>query len=193
LELIYLSEEKKSRGRPRKYKDDAEKQKVFREKKKEQFKQLEERINELEAIIEEGTDPEKEKKMPWFSWSFQNLKDLNINELQEYKREIKKILGRQSIHSPVKIIIDKVIKKSQENVADVLIRKEVLKSARAFDESLFHLTILHLINNQIVSLADEIDLDYEIELAEQRISDLEAEIKEKKKQKISVVKQAEQN
>jgi hypothetical protein len=188
-----LSKEKKSRGRPRIYKDDAEKQKAFREKKKEQYQQLEKRIKELEATLDKDSDEEIDEELPWFDWTFQDLQQMSINQLQEYKRDIMGKLDRYSLHSPIKVIVDKLLGKLDklEYNSTILIRKEVLRSAREFNESLFNSTILELINHQLMSRTSEIDIDYEIQVAEQRISELEAEIKEKKKHKVSVAKKSE--
>jgi hypothetical protein len=180
--------EKKSRGRPRIYKDDAEKQKAFREKKKEQFQQLEERIEDLETILDKELALRLDKKQPWFNWTFQEIKTMNTKELQNTKRELERVLDKRSIHSPLKIIVEEVLEKSKVQ-EDSLIRNEVLRASREFDNILFNSAVLQLVNLELGERISEIDIDREIEIAEQRISELEAEVQEKKQQQIKLAKQ----
>ena len=178
---------KKSRGRPRIYKDDAEKQKAFREKKKEQYQKLEEKIEELETLVDQDIDTRLDKKQPWFDWTFQEITTMSTKKLQETKKELEKTLDKRSIHSPLRVIVKDVLGKA-EIQEDSLIRFEVLRSAREFDNTLFNSAVLQLVNIELGKRISEIDFDHEIEVAEQRISALEAEIKEKKQQ-VSLAKQ----
>jgi hypothetical protein len=182
-----MSEKKKSRGRPRIYKDDAEKQKAFREKRKEQFRKLEGKIKELEKKVAKDLDQQLDKNQPWYNWTFQEIKTMRTKQLQEYKKELEKNLGKRSIHSPLRVIVEEVL--SETEVLDAsLIRYEVLRSAREFDNTLFNSSVLQLVNMELGNRISEIDFDREIEIAEQRISELEAEIKEKKDKQISIAK-----
>ncbi|NPD90610.1 MAG: hypothetical protein HGN29_18010 [Asgard group archaeon] len=184
-----MAEKKKSRGRPRIYKDDAEKQKAFREKKKEEFETLLERFEKLEAITNKDFDKQLDEKQPWFDWTYQDIKKMSTKDLQDFKKELEKALGKRSIHSPLKVIVGKALGEIK-TATDSLIRHDVLRSARSFDNALFNATILQLINIELGNRISEFDFDQEIEIAEQRISELEAEIKDKKKQQIKTVKQS---
>lgn len=183
-----MADEKKSRGRPRIYKDDAEKQKAFREKKKERYQKLEDRIEELETLVDKDTSQKLDRNLPWFNWTFQEIKKMSTKELQEAKKELEKALDKRSIHSPLRVIVEAVIGES-ESSENKLIRNEVIRSAREFDKTLFNSTVLQLVNTELGKRISEIDFDQEIEIAEKRISELEAEIKEKKKQQVSLDKQ----
>lgn len=181
--------EKKTRGRPRIYKDDAEKQKAFREKKKVEFETLLERYERLEAIVNKDFDKQLDEKQPWFDWTYKDIKKMSTKDLQDSKKELEKALEKRTIHSPLNVIVEKVLDEN-DDASDRLIRHNVLHSVRNFDNTLFNATILQLINIELGNRISELDFDQEIELAEQRISELEAEIKEKKKQQIKTVKQS---
>lgn len=180
--------EKKSRGRPRKYKNDAEKQKAFRERKKKEILKLEKEKEKLESIVTQDIENKLDEEVLWFDWTFQDLKEKSTKVLHDYKNKLEKSLRRTSINSPIKIIVSEILEKS-DDFSSSFIRNEVLHSSREFDITLFNVTVLQLINEELSKRMSDIDFDYEIQIAEQRISELEAEIKEKKKQKISVEKQ----
>ncbi|NHJ33083.1 MAG: hypothetical protein FK732_09475, partial [Asgard group archaeon] len=159
-----MSEKKKSRGRPRIYKDDAEKQKAFRERKKEQFKKQEKKIKELEALVRKESDQQIDKKKSWFNWTFQDVKKSRTEQLLDCRRELKEILGEYSIHSPITILVDEVLRKatSSTKYLNQIIRNEVINSSRKFDETIFNLTVLQMINSELTQRTSEIDIDYEI-------------------------------
>ena len=184
-----MANNKQSRGRPRKYKNDAEKQKAFRERKKKEILKLEKEKEKLETIILKDLEQKIDKKSIWFDWTFYDLKRKSTKELQDCKREIERKLRRISMYSPIKIIIEDILNKAGD-LESVLIRNEVIHASREFDIALFDVTVLQLINDELEIRMSNFDFDHEIELAEQRISELEEEIKEKKKHKIRISNQS---
>ncbi len=171
-----MSEEKK-RGRPRIYQDDAEKHRVFRQKKKEEIQKLKEKIAELD---EESISIQS--KYPWFDWTKNDLTKMSVKELQDFRKELRKV-SKVSIYSPIKIIIDDYVKKSK--ASKHTISQDILESSRDFNEELVHTTIAYLIELELSTREIDTAYDYEIDLAEQRITELEEEIEQKKKIKKS--------
>jgi len=184
---VAVTEKKRPRGRPRKYKDNAEKQKAFRENKKKHIESLEDRIKELEIIFDANIDKKIVKKQAWDNFTFQDIHALSTDQLKNYRVELKKLLGNKTIHSPIRVIIEEVLSEIK-SLSDRNIRNEILLSTRNYDNSLFNSTMLHLINLELGTRIDDIDIKKEIEIAEQRIRELEASDSKQEEQEIKIKK-----
>ena len=91
-----------------------------------------ERFEKLEAIANKDFDKQLDETQPWFDWTYQDIKKMSTKDLQGFKKELEKALDKRSIHSPLKVIIEEVLGKS-EILEDSLIRYEVLRSVRDFN------------------------------------------------------------
>lgn len=169
-ENFVLTEEKKKRGRPRIYKDDAEKHRAFRQKRKEEIKKLEEKVAQLEQSVKSD--------YPWFDWTMTDLAEMSIKDLQDFRKELRKA-SKVSIYSPIKVIIDDFIKNSKSSKKTL--SQDIIENSNRFSEELVHTTIAYLIELELSTRDIDSEYDYEIDLAERRITELEEEIEHKKK------------
>ncbi len=192
-----MSQEKRPRGRPRKYETNAERKKAYRERKKAERIELEKRVVKLEKQLEKTDHEVASKKItsdPILSLTFNEIMKTDTEILQTYVTSLKKELGDSlSLYSPLSIIIENIIGSLEPIVStrslkispNQIISLQVDKQIDEFEESLKQLTLLHIIELELGHRENDSIEDYELEILERRIDELEKEVVKKKEIKVS--------
>ncbi|MGC9781113.1 MAG: hypothetical protein HZR80_17855 [Candidatus Heimdallarchaeota archaeon] len=192
-----MSQEKRPRGRSRKYETNAERKKAYRERKKAERIELEKRVVKLEKQLEKTDHEVASKKItsdPILSLTFNEIMKTDTEILQTYVTSLKKELGDSlSLYSPLSIIIENIIGSLEPIVStrslkispNQIISLQVDKQIDEFEESLKQLTLLHIIELELGHRENDSIEDYELEILERRIDELEKEVVKKKERKVS--------
>ena len=143
------------------------------------MKLLEEKVASLES---DDSDSSEAPTYPWHSWTFKQLKNKDEETLQTSKTKIIKKLKGHTLLDPLKVIVDELLEKASSK-DNKLIRNEIIKSSRIFDEILIDSTFLYLIELELSLRSEDEEFDYEILATEQRIEELEKIVEDMKKSK----------
>ena len=191
-----MTEEKRPRGRPRKYETNADRKKAYRERKKAERFELEKRVLKLEKQLAKTKKSNHEKitKDPILSLTYNEIAKTNTEKLQEYATSNKTEIGLElSLFSPISIIIENIVGtlepyspvSSIKLKPNQIISLEVVNKLTEFEEPLQKLTLLHIIELELGRRESDQAKHYELEMLEKRIDELEKEVTKKKEKKIS--------
>ncbi len=193
-----LPEEKKSRGRPRIYPTNAARKKAYRERKKAERQQLIEQVEQLQQQIE-TTEKISTKTIddPILSLTLAKIESKQTNELQEIVKTInKKFPEKRDLYSPLSFIVEDIIE-SRDPLgfntkvkigSNKVIVEKVQKNYREFEQSYSYLVILHIIESVLAIRGDKDTTDYELEILEQKITELEQAVAKKKEEELKIKK-----
>jgi hypothetical protein len=179
-----LSEEKRPRGRPRIHETNAARKKAYRERKKAERLQMERRIKELEnklAIFDSTI--QLDDKDDLMNLTYLELDALSTEKLESYLQELKMRMKEEfSIYKAFNIILESIEefqKKAQEHV-DKLIIADIDDKFLEKREPLQYALLHQIIEFELAKRQDRKYVDIELELIEQRISDLEKRLSKDK-------------
>ena len=187
-----MTDEKKSRGRPRVYPTNAARKKAYRERKKAERQELIERVESLEKQVSTKSIDD-----PILNLTLAQIESKTTNDLLEIADEInKKFPIKRALFSPLSIIVDDIIESSDPlgfntNVKienNKVIAEEVQKNHREFALSLSYLTILNVVESVIAQRDHKDTTDYELEILEQKITELEQAVAKKKEDELKIKK-----
>ncbi|MHA1244439.1 MAG: hypothetical protein ACTSP7_07700 [Candidatus Heimdallarchaeota archaeon] len=178
-----MPEEKKSRGRPRIYPTNAARKKAYRERKKAERQQLIEQVEQLQQQIE-TTEKVSTKTIddPILNLTLAQIESKTTNDLQELVEAInKKSPEKRDLYSPLSILADDIIESSDPLGFNTKVKigfsKVIAKKAgenyRKFESSFSYLVILHIAESILATREDKDTSDYELEILEQKITELE--------------------
>ncbi|MHA1127296.1 MAG: hypothetical protein ACTSO7_12610 [Candidatus Heimdallarchaeota archaeon] len=194
-----MTDEKKSRGRPRIYPTNAARKKAYRERKKAERQELIERVEKLEKEIGSKDEKVSAKKLddPILNLSLAKIESMTTNELQDIVEIVnKKFPIKRDLFSPLSIIVNDIIESSDplgfnskvKIGSNKVIADEVQKNYREFEHSLSYLTILNVVESVIASREHRDTTDYELEILEQKITELEQAVAKKKEEELEIKK-----
>ncbi|NHJ06103.1 MAG: hypothetical protein EAX90_14850 [Candidatus Heimdallarchaeota archaeon] len=186
-----MSEEKKSRGRPRKYPTNAARKKAYRERKKAERLELEKKVAELEKKINEDDETVDENISIFQNLTFENIKKMEIFQLEDYKSILASKINQEiNLFSPLHNLIDDIMNEfensdiysSNKNKQSITqITKTKLLDAI---DSIQLLTLHHIIETELGQRKEQDITDIEMDILEQRILALENELSKKKENKL---------
>jgi len=193
-----LPEEKKSRGRPRIYPTNAARKKAYRERKKAERQQLIEQVEQLQQQIE-TTEKASTKTIddPILNLTLAQIESKTTNDLQELVEAInKKSPEKRDLYSPLSILADDIIESSDPLGFNTKVKigfsKVIAKKAgenyRKFESSFSYLVILHIAESILATREDKDTSDYELEILEQKITELEQAVAKKKEEELQIKK-----
>ncbi|MHA1449810.1 MAG: hypothetical protein ACTSP4_10365 [Candidatus Hodarchaeales archaeon] len=179
-----MNDDKRGRGRPRKYNTDAERKKAYRIRKKEKIKKLEARLIELEKEMENMSDitkritPElaevhEEITVPWMKLTPMDIASMETKKLKRYSR----ILQHQTRtpQNPLYAGLS-ALARPTDNAERVSYWK-LHERKLSFIESFQQVVLIYLIEAEIASREREMKEEYLIDKLEDRIGELEKNLK----------------
>ena len=194
-----LPEEKKSRGRPRIYPTNAARKKAYRERKKAERQQLIEQVEQLQKQIDTTTESVSTKKIgdPILNLTLAQIESKTTNDLQELVESInKKFPEKRDLYSPLSILADDIIESSDplgfntkvKIGSSKIIAEKAGENYRKFEPSFSYLVILHIAETILATREDKDTSDYELEILEQKITELEQAVAKKKEEELKIKK-----
>lgn len=191
-----MSEEKKKRGRPRVYDTNAARKKAYRERKKAERKELEVEIEKMQKdldFIRKEIEQKDLTENPFLHLTYKDLRNANLEQLEEYSRDLIAIIdGQYSLLSPLQVIVKDII--SQYNVKkiedwsafnpDQKVAIDVSGKILDFYSIIQNLVLLNLIDLELKNRGQDKKIDIELEEIEKQIFELEEEFAEKRKVKL---------
>ncbi len=191
-----MSEEKKKRGRPRVYDTNAARKKAYRERKKAERKELEVEIEKMQKdldFIRKEIEQKDLTKNPFLHLTYKDLRNANVEQLEEYSRDLIAIIGGQySLLSPLQVIVKDIIKQySVKQIEDWSVfnpnqKVSIDVSGKILDfySIVQNLTLLNLIDLELKNRGQDKKIDIELSEIEKQIFELEEEFAEKRKVKL---------
>ena len=180
-----MSNNKRPRGRPRKYATSAERKKAYRERKKVEYQKLGQKVKLLEAQL-----ALKQNSIPIPSQLLENitLEDLSKSEtgtLKEIAQELQKqIPSEMTQFSPVEHLLRTTIENedliAKANLKEINIMQYASSIIDSTQEILSPMVILILIENELSKRENHDLQEYKLQLLENRIKELEKESIRKK-------------
>jgi len=170
-----MSQDKKPRGRPRIYSTNAARKKAYRDRKKIERIELEKRVQELEKKL--GINETSDSML---NLTYSDIFESDTAFLTELQLKLKKRLPEKiTVFSPLHIILRDLTDNSTQSPSKKILDDidELLLKNRV---SLRDLAILHIIENELEKRDHHSVDEYELQLLEQRIDELEQEVKRKK-------------
>jgi len=194
-----LTEKKKSRGRPRVYPTNAARKKAYRERKKEERQELIKQVERLEKQLESKDEKVFTEKVtdPILSLTLAKIESMNSNELQRIIDTINnKLTISNNVHCPLLVILDDFLESNDLSSRftklkindDKIIALEIQKNYQYFERSLSYLTIRHIIESEIALREHRDTTDYELDILERRITELEETVAKKKEDALKIKK-----
>jgi len=186
-----MSEEKKSRGRPRKYPTNAARKKAYRERKKAERLELEKKVAELEKKIKEDDESVDENISIFQNITFENIKKMEISQLEDYKGILASKINQEiNLFSPLHNLIDDIM--NEFDNFDIYSNKKNMQSitqitkTKLLDtiDSIQLLTLHHIIETELGQRKEQDITEIEMDILEQRILALENELSRKKENKL---------
>lgn len=183
---------KKSRGRPRIYPTNAARKKAYRERKKAERQELIERVEKLEKQVSIKSIDD-----PILSLTLAQIESKTTNELQEIVDTInKKFPEKRDLHSALSVIVEDVIvttdplgiKTKVKIDNNKIIAENVQKNYREFELTYSYLVIQHIVESILAIRGDKDTTDYELEILEQKITELEQAVAKKKEEELKIKK-----
>lgn len=183
-----LSEEKRSRGRPRIHETNAARKKAYRERKKEERLQMEKRIKELEKklVVIESTG-QLDKKDSSMNLTYKELGSLKTVILEAYLQELNMRLNEEfSIYGTFNLILESIeeFQQKAQNHVDKLIISDIDEKFQEKREQIQYALLQQMIEFELAKRQDNKYVDIELELIEQKIKDLEKRISKDKETQI---------
>ena len=187
-----MSEEKKSRGRPRKYPTNAARKKAYRDRKKAERFELEKKVAELEKKIKEDDDESVDENISIFqNITFENIKKMEISQLEDYKDILASKINQEiNLFSPLHNLIDDIMNEFENS--DIYTSNKNKQSITQITKtklldtinSIQLLTLHHIFETELGQRKEQDITDIEMDIIEQRILALENELSRKKENKL---------
>ncbi|MBD3193223.1 MAG: hypothetical protein GF308_21495 [Candidatus Heimdallarchaeota archaeon] len=160
-----MPEKKETRGRPRKYATNAERQKAYYERKKKRRKELERKVRKLEEAMiktEEEQfrfiDMDFERETLWKRYTPEEIATMTTPEILKNLKELKELVaGSLSLNNPLqRIILGTVIGFSTDSKEGLVNSSElpeidINKGLADFVEVVQQLTQIHFLEAEIAS------------------------------------------
>lgn len=192
-----MTEEKRSRGRPRVYPTNAARKKAYRERKKEERHRLIKQVERLEKQLESKDEKVFTEKItdPILNLTLAKIQSMNSNELQKSIDAINnKLTLKEDIHCPMLVILNDFIESSDQTSqttklkisSDKIIALEIRKNYQYFECSLSYLIIRHIIESVLAIREHGDTTDYELDILERRITELEETVAKKKEDVLKI-------
>ena len=186
-----MPEEKRPRGRPRKYPTNAARKKAYRDRKKAERVELEKRVAELEKKFLEDDTSNNDIISRFRDFTFKDFREMDTSELEEYNQLLtKEIFQDMSLYSPLHVLIDDLMDDynnqeflTKEKRDETIIQKTKNKISDS-TKTIQLLTLHHIIETEIGKRKEQDILDMELNVLEQKIIALEQEIVKKKESKL---------
>jgi hypothetical protein len=170
-----MSQNKKPRGRPRIYSTNAARKKAYRDRKKAERIALEKRVLDLETQL-----GKLDVSDPIFNLTYSDIFDSDTTSLTKLQFDIKKRLPeKMTVLSPFHVIIKNLTEPNDSPATKKLLDDidELFLSNR---ENIRYMSILHIVENELAKRDHHSVDEYELQLLEQRIDELEQEVRRKK-------------
>ncbi|MFX0117322.1 MAG: hypothetical protein ACFFB3_22435, partial [Candidatus Hodarchaeota archaeon] len=190
-----MTVEKRGRGRPRKYKDDAERKRAYHQRQKEKISQLEKRVEELEGEIEIMSEVRsrrspvmkelhEELTIPFKKLTPSEIAEMETEQLNRYRALLHRNIRSTppgSVLSPVRELVrvsstKKDVDHSSEDPGmsylDVTRQDRAIRLA----EDLQQIVLIYLIEAELARRQREY---FAIEKLEKRVEELEKERKQR--------------
>jgi len=178
--MIIMEEKKSNRGRPRKYKSDAERKKAYRERKKALFEEIKERVKILEDKIEmmseirskmtpELSEVQEELKIPWMKLTPEEIAEMETEKLRKYRDIIHRNFGIAGHSFPRSSVMNpflELVKLSEASIKTASMTSLLI-------EKFQQIVLLYLIEAELARRKRETNVDRDIEVLIQRVSELE--------------------
>ncbi len=152
--MINMVQEKRPRGRPRKYSTDAERKRAYNYRQKAKHLEMEKRVQDLEKIL--GVDKffNTESLDPIFQLTYADMLKYDSSQLIDISNNLRKrIPEKMTMFSPLHVFMEDLIE-NIDSTQDNEILDETLFSK--FNDFLFrnqqyfrNLTILHLVEKEL--------------------------------------------
>ncbi|MHA1353964.1 MAG: hypothetical protein ACTSR1_02165 [Candidatus Heimdallarchaeota archaeon] len=187
-----MPEEKKSRGRPRIYPTNAARKKAYRERKKAERLELIERVESLEKQVST-----KNIDDPILNLTLAQIESKTTNELHEIVKIIhNKFPEKRDLYSPLSILVEDIIESSDplgfntkvKIGSNQIIAEKAQENYRTFEPSFSYLVVLHIVESILAIRGDKDTSDYELEILEQKITELEQAVAKKKEEELQIKK-----
>ena len=179
-----MPEEKRSRGRPRIYKTNAERKKAYRERKKAERLELEKKVKFLEKQLsaEQGSDIDLIDTKDNYFLSFKQIRSLKEEELQELADKIaEEIENKIALFDSVKTALDLILGNIEQKLLQENEKIIIEEFNENIDSSLFQkLALLYVLQTEINLRQEKNLLEDELDVLEQRIKNLEQQVSKKK-------------
>jgi hypothetical protein len=197
LDVDILPEEKKSRGRPRIYPTNAARKKAYRERKKAERLQLIEQVEQLQKQVDSTKVSTKKLDDPILNLTLEKLENKTTNDLLELVETInKKFPKRRDLNSPLSILVEDIIESEDPLGFNLnikignkkVIAENAIENYRKFESSFGYLVILYIAESIIAKREDKDTSEYELEMLEQKITELEQAVAKKKEEELKIKK-----
>jgi len=196
-----MTEEKRKRGRPKKYESRAERQKAYHERKKERMRELEKQLKMLETrgALEFSLNSDSPNKVKQFSWkkitpseiALMGTKELKIlvDSLQDKIKE-NFSLGDSLENIVLSVLQKQYFKNIDENYSNkiLILESEIGENVALFEESIQQQTLLYLMEAELASRNRLDDKKTKLDLFEAKVDALEQQSEAKK---VEIKKKAE--
>jgi len=196
-----MTEEKRKRGRPKKYESRAERQKAYHERKKERMRELEKQLKMLETrgALEFSLNSDSPNKVKQFSWKKITPSEIALMGTKELKILVDslqdKIKENFSLGDSLENIILSVLQKQyfkniDENYSNKILtlESEIGENVALFEECIQQQTLLYLMEAELASRNRLDDKKTKLDLFEAKVDALE---QQREAKKIEIKKKAE--
>jgi len=178
-----LTDEKRTRGRPRIYETNAERKKAYRDRKRAERLAMEQRLQELE-----GAKKDQFAQDSILSLTYSAIKQLDTDSLlKQFKNLDSSLKSTLTLMSPLEIILG-ALKEYQVKLdihSDDLIALDVHDNLLKNEELLYKIVIRNVLEVELLKRENKKNDEYELELLDNQIRQLEKEITQMKEEKVT--------